>query len=249
MVGQLMQRTHLSWQRAVARPVTFTSLQRAFPICEAGQIAEWCAVGQGNPVARAAQVLERVLAAAPRSARMAPGHCDVVDLQKEDRDRSRPGADKNRRFARPTTAIKLPTANRPIGSCFCCRVALEARVATFANASSSGSEDGAGGTGSTLRTSCSSKGIGRVVMTTRTRWSRFPMHFFSRLSARSNEPNVNFSSSIESKKNVATSDCEASQASSRASSSASSRSRSSSVASAASSTKNADSPADHRCVA
>lgn len=72
---------YIGWQRAVARPVTFKSLHRAFPTCEAGQIAEWCAVGQGNPVARAAQVLERVLAAAPRSTGLALALADAALAQ------------------------------------------------------------------------------------------------------------------------------------------------------------------------
>jgi len=72
---------YLRWRRTVARPVTFKSMQRAFPTCEARQIDEWCAVEQGNPVARAAQVLERVLAVAPRSARMALALADAALAQ------------------------------------------------------------------------------------------------------------------------------------------------------------------------
>lgn len=58
----------LAWQRAVERPVSVKAQDRALPNMDAHQIAAWldgCAplgAGQGAPVARAASVLQAVLA-------------------------------------------------------------------------------------------------------------------------------------------------------------------------------------------
>jgi hypothetical protein len=57
----------LPWQRAVARPVSVRALHRALPHLGADRIAEWLdAGGAGGPVARAASVLQAVLADRPR---------------------------------------------------------------------------------------------------------------------------------------------------------------------------------------
>lgn len=58
---------YLSWRRAVERPVSIKGLHRALPQMQAEQIAIWLNAGQGAPVARAATVLESVLALAPRA--------------------------------------------------------------------------------------------------------------------------------------------------------------------------------------
>lgn len=59
--------THLTWRRAVERPVSIKALGRALPTLEPGQIAAWLDAGKGAPVARAAMVLEVVLTEAPRA--------------------------------------------------------------------------------------------------------------------------------------------------------------------------------------
>lgn len=58
---------YLSWRRAVARPVSVKSLQRAFPACDPSEIAGWLDAGRGGPVAQAALVMETVLKSAPKS--------------------------------------------------------------------------------------------------------------------------------------------------------------------------------------
>ncbi|MCA1776960.1 MAG: DUF1403 family protein [Loktanella sp.] len=58
---------YLSWRRAVSRPVSIKALHRALPHFEAAQIAGWIDAGKGAPVARAALVLEAVLAQDPRA--------------------------------------------------------------------------------------------------------------------------------------------------------------------------------------
>lgn len=61
----------LLWQGAVARPISVAALGRVAPMLDAARIARWLAPGRngaaGNPVARAAGVLEAVLAEAPRA--------------------------------------------------------------------------------------------------------------------------------------------------------------------------------------
>lgn len=59
--------TCLAWRRAVERPVSVSALRRALTGVEATQIAGWLDVGQGAPIARAAAVLETVLAEMPRA--------------------------------------------------------------------------------------------------------------------------------------------------------------------------------------
>ncbi|MFP3385644.1 DUF1403 family protein [Tritonibacter sp. SIMBA_163] len=62
----------LSWKRAVGRPVSVKSLDRALPAIDANQIAMWldgcdlCGARQGAPVLRAASALQAVLADRPR---------------------------------------------------------------------------------------------------------------------------------------------------------------------------------------
>ena len=56
-----------AWQRAVERPVSVRSLHRALPVEEAEEIAAWLDTGRGCPVARAADVLEAVLADRPQA--------------------------------------------------------------------------------------------------------------------------------------------------------------------------------------
>ena len=51
---------YLSWRRAVERPVSAKALYRAMPTLAPEQIAELLDAGQGEPVARAATVLETV---------------------------------------------------------------------------------------------------------------------------------------------------------------------------------------------
>lgn len=58
---------YLSWQRAVARPVSVKALHSAIAGRDANQIAEWLDAGQGAPVTRVAMVMEAVLNAAPRA--------------------------------------------------------------------------------------------------------------------------------------------------------------------------------------
>ncbi len=57
----------LHWQRAVDRPVSVRALQRALPAQSGDQIAVWLDAGEGSPVARAAMVIETVLAEAPKA--------------------------------------------------------------------------------------------------------------------------------------------------------------------------------------
>lgn len=59
--------TLVSWQRAVARPVSVGMLARALPGMDATQIAGWLDAQEGGPVTRAAMVLQAVLADAPRA--------------------------------------------------------------------------------------------------------------------------------------------------------------------------------------
>jgi len=59
--------TYTAWRRTVERPVSVKTLRRALPSHAADRIADWIDAGQGAPVARAAGVLECVLAQAPRS--------------------------------------------------------------------------------------------------------------------------------------------------------------------------------------
>jgi Protein of unknown function (DUF1403) len=60
--GAIYQR----WLRAAARPISVRALEKALPEVNAEQIAVWLDAGQGHPVARAAGVLEAVLADVPR---------------------------------------------------------------------------------------------------------------------------------------------------------------------------------------
>ena len=57
---------YLSWQRAAQRPVSVKAMHRAMPDLEPEKIATWLDAGQGAPVARAASVLQAVLADRPR---------------------------------------------------------------------------------------------------------------------------------------------------------------------------------------
>jgi hypothetical protein len=72
---------YLQWQRAAARPVSVKALQRALPSVTAEQIATWLDTGRGGPVARAAIVLETVLAAHPCEEVMALILADAVLAQ------------------------------------------------------------------------------------------------------------------------------------------------------------------------
>lgn len=56
-----------SWQRAAARPVAVSALQRALPQVDAAQIAVWLDASPAAPIARAALVLEAVLMDVPRA--------------------------------------------------------------------------------------------------------------------------------------------------------------------------------------
>lgn len=58
--------SYLSWQRAVERPVSVKALHRTLPDLEPKQIAAWLDAGQRTPIARAASVLQAVLADRPR---------------------------------------------------------------------------------------------------------------------------------------------------------------------------------------
>ena len=58
--------TYLTWRRAVERPISVKALDRALRGVDAHQIATWLDSGQGAPVARAASVLQTVLADRPR---------------------------------------------------------------------------------------------------------------------------------------------------------------------------------------
>lgn len=57
---------HISWRRAVERPVSVSTLNRALPALDPEAIAPWLDKGQGAPVARASTVLEAVLEDRPR---------------------------------------------------------------------------------------------------------------------------------------------------------------------------------------
>ena len=57
---------YLAWSRAVDWPASVKALNRAWPEVEPVQIATWLDAGQGAPVARAAAVLQAVLADRPR---------------------------------------------------------------------------------------------------------------------------------------------------------------------------------------
>ena len=57
--------TFLQWRKAVARPISVAALHKAMPKLTAEQIATWLDTGEGGPVAKAATVLETVLAEFP----------------------------------------------------------------------------------------------------------------------------------------------------------------------------------------
>lgn len=57
---------YLSWRRVVERPVSVKVLHRALSNLEPEKVAIWLDAGQGTPVARAASVLQAVLADRPR---------------------------------------------------------------------------------------------------------------------------------------------------------------------------------------
>ncbi len=58
---------YLAWRRATDRPVSVKALGRALPTLEPSQIGTWLDAGKGEPVTRAAVVLEAVLTEAPRA--------------------------------------------------------------------------------------------------------------------------------------------------------------------------------------
>lgn len=62
---------HLAWRRAVERPVSVRTLNRALPQTDPARIADWLDRGQGAPVSRAATVLETVLTERPRAESLA----------------------------------------------------------------------------------------------------------------------------------------------------------------------------------
>lgn len=62
---------YLSWRRAVERPVSIKSVQRALPFLEPERIAVWLDAGQGAPVARVASAMQAVLADRPRDPTLA----------------------------------------------------------------------------------------------------------------------------------------------------------------------------------
>lgn len=57
----------LHWHRVVARPISGATLHAVLPARDRADIARWRAAGQGAPIARAAAVLEVVLAEVPRA--------------------------------------------------------------------------------------------------------------------------------------------------------------------------------------
>lgn len=57
----------LTWLRAVERPISIKALCRALPNLQTARIAGWLDAGKGAPVARAAMVLEAVVAEVPRA--------------------------------------------------------------------------------------------------------------------------------------------------------------------------------------
>ena len=73
--------TYLSWRRAAERPVSVQALNGALPNLAPEQIAEFLDAGQGEPVARAAAVLETVLAENPRDEAVALILADAVLAQ------------------------------------------------------------------------------------------------------------------------------------------------------------------------
>lgn len=58
---------YLAWRRAVERPISVASLQRALPEHAPEALDRWLRAGQGAPIARAVSVLEAVRADAPRA--------------------------------------------------------------------------------------------------------------------------------------------------------------------------------------
>lgn len=56
----------LVWRRSVERPISLASLCRAFPSYDPVQLAEWLDAGQGDPVSKAACVLEMILDEHPK---------------------------------------------------------------------------------------------------------------------------------------------------------------------------------------
>jgi hypothetical protein len=58
---------YLAWRRATDRPVSVKALSRALPTFESCQIATWLDAGKGEPVTRAATLLELVLIEMPRA--------------------------------------------------------------------------------------------------------------------------------------------------------------------------------------
>ena len=72
---------YLSWQRAVARPISVKSLARALPSIEPTVLAVWLDTGKGAPVARATAVIEAVLATRPNDVAAASLMTDAVLAQ------------------------------------------------------------------------------------------------------------------------------------------------------------------------
>jgi uncharacterized protein DUF1403 len=72
---------YLAWRRAVKRPVSVKALHRALPELDPDHIAMWLDAGQGAPVARAAAVLQAVLADRPRDPASASILADVALAQ------------------------------------------------------------------------------------------------------------------------------------------------------------------------
>lgn len=59
--------TYLRWRRAVARPLSVKAMHRALPDIDPATLAHWLDAGTGQPVTRAAQVLEAVLTDMPQA--------------------------------------------------------------------------------------------------------------------------------------------------------------------------------------
>jgi len=72
---------YLCWRRAVERPISVNALHRALPKADPEHIATWLDAGQGAPVARAAAVLQAVLADRPRDRTTAIVLADAVLAQ------------------------------------------------------------------------------------------------------------------------------------------------------------------------
>lgn len=68
----------LAWLRAVERPVSVKSLQRALPETGQDQIATWFGQAEGAPITQATHVLEAVLLDDPRAERTALIMADAV---------------------------------------------------------------------------------------------------------------------------------------------------------------------------